>query len=402
MNINNIIVIEDDLFQLKLMMRMLSKITNANIYSASNGQQALDKLCSIENPDIIFCDLSMPEMDGVEFLRIMATKKIDCHIVVISSAADDVLKSVINMAKSYGLANIHMLPKPIGLHHLQVVFDKIIVKKVATVHAPVSDYQASRNELVRALHENEFHAFYQPQINARSCEIIGAEALCRWYHPTRGVLTPNYFIDQLTELGLLGELTFQVMESAIKSCAQWHKLGYQYKVSVNVSPLDLVNLNFANRVFSLLDRYGLAENYLNVEITETDICPNIAKALETVARLRIKGVNISIDDFGTGYSSLQQLITSPFTELKIDQVFVRRMLTNPKHLAAVTFSLQLAKSFGLMSVAEGVETAEEAAILTELGCDVFQGYLFSPALEESKFLEWANRFSCDFKHCKKA
>lgn len=402
MNINNILIIEDDLFQLKLMMKMLAKITSATIHSASNGQQALDKLCSINTPDLILCDLSMPEMDGVEFLRIIAKNKIDCHIVVISSAADDVLKSVLNMAQSYGLSNIHMLNKPVGQYHLQELLDSIIVNQVEIVDRPTTDYQASANELVRAIQEKEFQAFYQPQIHARSCEIVGAEALSRWFHPTRGILTPNYFIEQLSELGLLGELTFQVIESAIKSCANWHQLGYQYQVSVNVSPTDLVNLSFANRVFAMLDHYGLAESFLNIEITETDICPNIAKALETVARLRIKGVNISIDDFGTGYSSLQQLITSPFTELKIDQVFVRQMVSNPKHLAAVTFSLQLAKSFGLKSVAEGVETEEEAAILTELGCDIFQGYLFSPALEESQFLKWANNFSCDLTYCKKA
>lgn len=402
MNINNVLIIEDDLFQLKLMMKMLAKITSARIHSAGNGQQALDKLSQISVPDVILCDLSMPEMDGVEFLRNIAKNKIDCHIIVNSSAADDVLSSVINMAKSYGLNNIHMLNKPVGLHHLINLFEAIVVKQVATIYPMNSDYQASANELICALQENQFKAFYQPQIKTSTCEVIGAEALARWYHPTKGILTPNYFIDQLTELDLLEELTFQVIESAIKSCIVWHQMGYKYQVSVNVSPKDLVNLSFADRVFTLLKEYGLPEHYLNVEITETDICPNIAKALETVARLRIKGVNISIDDFGTGYSSLQQLITSPFTELKIDQVFVRQMVSNPKHLAAVTFSLQLAKSFGLKTVAEGVETEDEAAILTELGCDVFQGFLFSPALEESKFLEWVSNFSCDLSHCKKA
>jgi EAL domain-containing protein (putative c-di-GMP-specific phosphodiesterase class I)/DNA-binding NarL/FixJ family response regulator len=391
MSISRILIIDDDLFQLKLLEKMLSKLTKAQITVASNGQEALTKLNVIVKPDLILCDLNMPEMDGIEFLRIISTNRLVGSVVLMSSAATDVVSSVKKMASSYGLSNILNLEKPIGSHHLKGILSQIIKNNSVKMTHSKAQYQPKDNEIIDAFEQGQFVPFFQPHIDAESNIVVGAEALIRWLHPTKGILTPNVFLDQMMELNLSTKLALKVLDFSIAACARWFRAGKIYSISVNVSPSDLTDLNFANVVLDLLSGYKLPPSYLTLEITENEICPNQAKALETMSRLRIAGVHLSIDDFGTGYSSLTQLIFSPFTELKVDQLFVRNMLTNSKHFAAVKSSLTLAQHLNLRSVAEGVESEAQANALRELGCDVLQGWTYAPAMAEDVFLNWCNR-----------
>lgn len=388
MTIKTILIIEDDLFQLKLLVKMLSKITKAKISVASNGQEALTSLNKLVAPDLILCDLSMPEMDGIEFLRIISTRQLDTQIVLTSSADEDVISSVKQMACLYGLSNITSLKKPIASHHLVRLLTGPVEDETIKTPYPQMRYQAKYYEIVNAFEQGTFEPFFQPHINAKTNVIVGAEALIRWHHPTKGVLTPNYFLERLVRLGLIYKLTLKTLDFSIAACARWHRMGLKYTISVNVSPSDLSDLNFTNIVQNVLSLHELPAKYLTLEITETEVIPQQAKALETLSRLRLIGVNISIDDYGIGFSSLKHLISGPFTELKVDKLFIRKMLTDKKHFAAVKSSLTIAQHLNLNSVAEGVESEAQARALTNLGCDVLQGWLYAPAMPEGTFLDW--------------
>jgi len=223
---------------------------------------------------------------------------------------------------------------------------------------------------------------YQPEIDLVSGRILGFEALVRWPHPTQGLLQPNEFIEIAEATNLAGELGRWVVESACHQLKNWHAKYPQHAlgISVNVSPAQLITLDFVSTVAQILDECALDGRYLTLEITEHALLRDTEQALATLRGLKEIGVNIAIDDFGTGYSSLAQLKALPVDKLKIDRGFVRDLGVNADDLAIVTSIVGLARSFDLQLVAEGVETTLAAITLLELGCTRAQGFLFAKPL----------------------
>lgn len=385
-DLNNILVIEDDQFQQLIMTKLLSRLTSANIVLADNGIEALGKLDKGLVPELILCDLNMPHMDGVEFLRCLTERNIQCPITLISAADKDVVKSVIKMANSYGLSRVTDISKPVTAKQLIETLNQQMLAPINPKKGK-QHYQPTEQEIYQGLKNGEFVPYFQPHLDTKTDKITGAEALVRWHHPTQGVLSPYYFLDSLMKMGFSSILTEVIIKQSILACRSWHQSGFNFHISVNVSQSDLDKQDFADNLLRLLHKYGLQSKYLTLEITETELSSNIGKLLNTVSRLRLNDIKISIDDFGTGHSSLKQLIDTPFSELKIDQSFIKNMLTSSKHMAAVKFSLMLAKQLGLKSVAEGVETIEQKQLLKELGCDILQGYLISKPLAETDFIK---------------
>ena len=230
---------------------------------------------------------------------------------------------------------------------------------------------------------------YQPEIDLVSGGIRGFEALVRWPHPTQGLLQPGEFIDIAEATNLAGELGRWVTETACRQLKRWHvKYGrHTLGMSVNVTPAQLITLDFAANVARILDECALAGEYLTLEITEHALLRDTDQAVTTLRGLREIGVKVAIDDFGTGYSSLAQLKALPVDTLKIDQGFIRDLGVSADDLAIVTSIVGLARSFGLQLVAEGVETRLAAATLLELGCTRAQGFLFAKPLTAQE-AEW--------------
>ncbi|RCU52467.1 EAL domain-containing protein [Corallincola holothuriorum] len=386
---SSILIIEDDQFQRSLLVRMASNLFSGRISVAGNGKEALAMLDAIDDPSLILCDLNMPEMDGVEFLRTLAQREVSSHIALVSAATKDVIESVKQMAMSYGLRNVTQLRKPVHFQQLATLLTELTQR---SIEQPVNpSLTLNDSELLSAIDNGQMQPFFQPHICAKTGRVIGAEALIRWIKPDTGMLTPDKFLNRIFQLGLTHKLTQQVLTSSIKACAEWHSQGLECHVSVNVAPSDLVELSFADMVFSLLEEHNLPANRLILEVTETEICPHLARSLDTMSRLRLNGVGVSLDDFGTGHSSMIQLLTSPFTELKIDQFFVQQMLVSGRHRAAVESSLLLAKNLNLTSVAEGVETYEHVEMLQKMGCDVLQGFHYAKAMPKQEFVSWAKK-----------
>jgi diguanylate cyclase (GGDEF)-like protein len=229
-----------------------------------------------------------------------------------------------------------------------------------------------RNALVR----DEFELYYQPLVNLQDNEITAFEALLRWNHPVRGLISPADFIPIAEETGLIIPLGEWVLRRACRETANW---PVHIKVAVNLSPAQLKSRNLTDVVIEALETSGMPANRLQLEITETVLMQNTFNTLATLEKLRALGVQIALDDFGTGYSSLSYLRSFPFDKIKIDRSFIQDMSNGAEPLAIVHAVAGLAKSLNMISTAEGVETRQQLETLQSVGCVEMQGYLFSRA-----------------------
>ncbi len=229
------------------------------------------------------------------------------------------------------------------------------------------------HDLAMALANKEFVVYYQPIVDSFTREIYSYEALIRWIHPLKGLLSPDTFVPAAEKTGMINEMGKYVLEIACREAATW---AVPAKISVNVSPIQLSSKAFAGIVLSILEESGLSADRLELEVTESSLFTENDTPLKTLNKLRARGVQISIDDFGTGYSSLSRLSKLAFDKIKIDKSFVHSLSTQDDALNIIRLITGMAKSLNMKAVAEGVETQEQLERLQALGCDLAQGYLF--------------------------
>ncbi|QTF08226.1 EAL domain-containing protein [Brenneria izadpanahii] len=245
---------------------------------------------------------------------------------------------------------------------------------------------AFQSEFARAYKKHEFEVFYQPLVDLSNNEIVGAEALLRWRHPHKGLLSPGAFLSAL-ECGTWAEYVGDwVMLTACKQAAEWHHIGAKdFRISVNLFSAQFRSGMLSQKIADILKLTGLPASSLEVEITENIILRHDKNMLQPLYELRDAGIGIAFDDYGTGYASLSVLKNYPVTRLKIDQSFVRTMCESPTDAAIVWAIIYLGKSFGLGIVAEGIETLEPCEQLKNRGCDEAQGYLFGHPMSAKEF-----------------
>ena len=256
----------------------------------------------------------------------------------------------------------------------------------ARMDAEIQARRALELDLRNALTNGEFTLFYQPLMDANTAEITGCEALLRWNCPTRGTVSPVDFIPIAEETGLIVPLGEWVLRQACTEAASWPT---QIKVAVNLSPAQFKNRSIVQTVMSALAQSGLPANRLELEITESVLLQESEATLATLHQLRGLGIRISMDDFGTGYSSLSYLRTFPFDKIKIDRSFVSDLSKEGDCAAIIKAVAGLGRGMGIVTTAEGVETAEQLEHVRNEGCTEVQGYLFSkplPAAEIRLFI----------------
>lgn len=242
------------------------------------------------------------------------------------------------------------------------------------------------NALRGALERDELHVYYQAQVNLQDGRIIGCEALVRWLHPELGMIHPDKFIPLAEETGLIVSINHWVLEQAIKQCRAWRDAGFNtLTMSVNLSAMQFRQHNLLQQVKGLLDQYDLPAGVLDLELTEGILMQGVERTLATLHELSAMGVILSLDDFGTGYSSLSYLKRFPIQQLKIDQSFVRDVISDASDATMVRTIILMAQSLKLDVIAEGVESQEQAAFLMQCGCERAQGYHFSPPVTAAAF-----------------
>lgn len=250
------------------------------------------------------------------------------------------------------------------------------------------------NDLWLALERQEFRLVYQPKFKAPSGPVIGFEALLRWHHPFQGVLSPEVFLPLAEKTGLIIPLGNWVVDEACRQLSEWRKQGHlEWSIAVNLSTMQFEQNGLVQTILDALKKHDVPPEKLILEVTETTAMSNPDESVRVLTELTNAGVQASIDDFGTGYSSLLYLKRLPACELKIDRAFVRELCKEGEDATIVSAIVALAKTLNLKVVAEGVETEEQQAFLTELGCNTLQGYLLGKPVSAESITAYGNKLS---------
>ena len=242
-----------------------------------------------------------------------------------------------------------------------------------------------------ALQEGRLHMAYQPNVSLADGKLARVEALVRWDDPELGKIEPSRFVPLAEEHGWIDALTVWGLTHILQQWLKWRDEGVDTHVAFNISATSLQHLDFPDIVERLCNSLKVPIGVLSLELTEGATQPLI-KLMDTLTRFRIKGIGLAIDDFGTGYSSLMQLRQLPFTEVKIDRLFVKDLPGDHDSRVIVQAIIDLAHGLGLLATAEGVETREQLRFLRSVGCDVAQGYLVAQPLEPQMLMDWLSEF----------
>lgn len=381
----HILIADDSVTQRQFAQMHCNNLGIEHIYFAADGVESLRILQN--NPiDAVLIDLEMPVMDGVELIHSIAQHKLSPYIIIVSAKDPILIASVGTMAEAEGLRVLGTFKKPLQTEMLQCSFLHLL----ASLDAPRNEHLIFKPsptqlavtglELSHAIKNNELFLAYQPKLSVQGLLLCGVEALARWQHPDKGLIPPIVFIPMAERLGLINSLTQNLFIMALEEKRKWQRRGFNFHLAFNLSPYSVSDEGLADWIVSMTKQYDVPPHEITFEITENALLNELACAIRTLARLRLKGFNIAIDDYGTGFANAQQLSRVPATELKLDRSLVHNVSQRPQQLTILASSIELGKKLNLALVAEGVENREDYKILADLGVDQVQGYYFSRPL----------------------
>ncbi len=385
--LNSVLIIDDDPILRAISQSYFAAIGTQSIFVAGNGRQALqvvsDQAGSI---DFILCDLNMPELDGVELLRHLKECGYRGAIGIVSGEDMSVIETARDLAKSYNLNIAGTVQKPLD----KSTFDALIARASRRLDdlagKPVFEVTAAK--LSAAISAGQIIPHYQPKIALRTGAICSVEALARWQHPTAGLVGPDLFIPYAELNGLIGAITDCIVRQVIGDAVQWSNAGIKIRFAINIAPDALEKRDFPDRLERQIADAGLEPKRFTFEITERSELQKSPLAMEVVARLRLKGFDISIDDFGTGSANIDQLRNFPYSELKIDRSFVQGAKDDRFARACLKASAVFARELSMRLVAEGVSNQAEWELVAEENVDEVQGFLIARPMPAAEFADW--------------
>jgi EAL domain-containing protein (putative c-di-GMP-specific phosphodiesterase class I)/FixJ family two-component response regulator len=346
------------------------------------------------SPDIITIDLVMPDLDGVEIMRLLAERNCRAKIIISSGMGTRVLYAAQRSAQEHGLNIAGIVSKPISKDALRSLVgegsDRDQPLSAEQASACGNEFEITKANLQDALIHHEFVLEYQPKIECKSGAVAGLEALARWQHPDKGIIMPDCFIPVAEETGLIDALTAQVFDQSI----EWFSgafLRSNLHLSLNLSAKSLVDIHLADYLAVLCNRFQIARERIVLELTETSAMVDPTLSLDLMTRIRMKGFQLSIDDFGTGYSSMVQLVRLPFSEIKVDKSFVLFAKQTKESLTVIKSIIDLGHSLGLRVTAEGVDDLSTLNFLNTLGCDLAQGFSIAYPMPGEAACSWVKQ-----------
>jgi EAL domain-containing protein (putative c-di-GMP-specific phosphodiesterase class I)/FixJ family two-component response regulator len=379
------LVVDDESFVRTLTVRILGTLGYKNVDMAENGARALEQLAATPDYfDIVICDLNMPEMDGVEFMRHAAAQNFSGGFIVLSGEDTRLLEAARDLAKAHNLNILGAIAKPLKPDALRELLNKLMTPlKPKPFEKQASITEA---ELRAGIGGPELFVVFQPKVNTTTLAVDGVETLVRWRHADRGVLGPGAFLPLAEMLGLMDEVTDSVYRKAMRQAGEWVAAGINLSVSVNFPVNTFTRPGFADFLVDTARTEGVDPALVVLEVTESQVMQNALDCLEVLVRLRMKKFGLSIDDFGTGQSSLEQLKRIPFNELKIDRAFVYNAATEESARAIQESSADLARKLKLKIVAEGAESRSDWDVVTKNRCDYVQGYYCAKPMSAEELL----------------
>lgn len=404
MNSLNVLILEDNPFQLMALHQMLNANQVFNVLAADSVAAAQQSLANRGRVDIAICDLQMDGPDGLEMIRHLAETRQARAVIILSSTDTSVLDGAAHLARQQGLWVLGSLAKPASataLRKLLEVYSEGIEHDTAPLPLLQVSESLSLSLSLEALYpiapgqridgtrvSEQWIAHYQPKVSLEGT-LLGVEALVRWQHPQFGLLAPGRFMAAVEHAGLIAPLTWRMLELALKLSSEvLQARGEALPVAVNIAPVMLEHVDFTQQILALLARFDLPPEVLTLEIVESSVLNTSTWQLESLMRLRLQGCKLSIDDFGTGASNIERLLQLPFSELKIPSEFVRGMAEDARKSAVVAGALIMARRMAMNVVVEGVETADDYQALQALGKPAVQGYFIARPMSETDLLSW--------------
>jgi PAS domain S-box-containing protein len=384
----SVLVVDDDPVVLLQMRQMLAGIGVGEVCSARNGLEALLEMSRrADQFSVVVCDLNMPEMDGVEMIRRIGQSGFRGGLVLMSGADRQIVSTVGKLAALQGLTVLGQIQKPAtpqAMRDLLELSERTPIDRRLARNSAVLTPETLRAGMARG----DFSVWLQPKVDAQSLRPVGVEVLARWQQADGSFVPPDLFIVMAERSGLIAELSGVLLSLGLEAGAMLHAAGFPLTLSVNLSALWLDDLRLPDLMQRSVESVGLRTADVMLEVTETGVTKDVAVALDVLTRLRLKGFGLSIDDFGIGYSSFEQLGRIPFTEMKLDRSFVNRGLQDPAARAILESSMAMAQKLSLSTVAEGLETEGELALMRGMGCGSIQGYLIARPMPVDALILW--------------
>ncbi|PSW22073.1 hypothetical protein C9I98_02065 [Photobacterium sanctipauli] len=383
------LIVEDDLIQASKLKIDLRELGVSQIAIASTYAGALE-LSQQSRFDIIFCDINLPDSDGIHLLAQLSPLCGQAHIVILSGCDNAVLSLTEKVAQVLGFKSVHRIDKPYDNAQLSSLLSSLNQAKLMTKADNNKKWpqpSITHSDFITAIEQQQLVNFYQPQVNTRTGETLGIEALVRWIHPDAGLLLPNQFLEFASDQHTSVSLFKAVLKSALRAMQQ---LPNNLQLSVNLTSQDLAYPSFYDDIVLICDKYGFNYQRLTLELNEKQLYLSESSALVCLARFKLIGVKLAIDDIGCGYSSLSRLTQIPFDEVKIDKSLVQGVSKHSHQQAITQLLINLSQQLNLKCVVEGVEDEDDLQYLQHQGANLFQGYLTGKPMPTDELAAYLN------------
>jgi EAL domain-containing protein (putative c-di-GMP-specific phosphodiesterase class I) len=379
MTANRLLILDDDPGAL----HFLAEVGRRCRFDVALAESSADFRDAYErfDPTLLLLDLRYDRGDGIDVMAYLGRQECRARIILVSGVDARTLEAARRIGLNHGLAIVGTTEKP-------TPFD--VLESLLLTHREPEAAEWSA-ELQRAIDLDELTVFYQPKARVADGHLVGFEALARWFHPTRGEISPEHFIQVAEVTGQIAPLTYRVLSRAITDHAIWAEAGHRLTVAVNISAMMLRRDDFVDTLCDLVEQHRMPPECLILEITESIAIRSPSLAMEMLSRLRLRGFHVALDDFGAGYSNLSVLARLPIDELKLDRSILKAANESRHGRTIVGAIAQLARELGLRTVAEGIEDFQRGGWLADVGIDQAQGYGIAAPMPSSEVLTWIDR-----------
>ena len=381
---NTLLIVDDDL-DVSTFFRDVAESVGFEVRVLNDAAYFLETVAKLR-PDLIILDLQLPKHDGIELLRQLGGTGCESKIFIASGLETRVLRTAEQLGISLGLSIAGTFCKPIELRAL---------KALLTAHRN-EQRVLTADELSYAIEAGQLTVHYLPKATRKAGGqwiVDGVEALVRWDHEHHGLIYPGEFVPLAEESGLIVALTDYVFRSAMDQARVWFKSGIVFELGLNLSTDFLADLEFPDRLVAMIREKGLDPSMVSLELIESTSLADPALAMDILARLRVKGINLCLDDFGVGQSSLTHLYKMPVNEVKLDNAFISDMGDSEEARRMVEGLVYLIHKLDMLACAEGVENESTFRALEDMGCDRIQGHFIGPALPARELRQVADNWN---------